>query len=175
MAPTDPRAAARAEELREIIRHHDYLYYVLDRPEIPDQEYDRLFRELVELEERFPELRTPDSPTQRVGGAPLPLFDSVRHRHPMLSLGNAFEPEEVVAFDRRVRALLGGDAVVEYVVEPKIDGLSVSLTYEGGIFVRGATRGDGEVGEDVTVNLKTVRSIPLRLRESSPHPGLLEC
>ncbi|NPV69436.1 MAG: NAD-dependent DNA ligase LigA [Firmicutes bacterium] len=160
-------AAERADELRDQIRHHDYLYYVLDRPEIPDCEYDRLYRELLEIEELFPELRTPDSPTQRVGGEPLPAFNQVRHRFPMLSLSNAYSADEIRAFDRRVRSLLAetvADATVEYVVEPKIDGLSVSLVYENGVFVQGATRGDGETGEDVTENLKTIRSIPLRLR-----------
>ncbi|MGE5484169.1 MAG: NAD-dependent DNA ligase LigA [Ignavibacteriales bacterium] len=168
-------AAARAAELRDLIRHHDHLYYVLDRPEISDREYDRLFRELVEIEERFPGLRTPDSPTQRVGGAPLPVFTSVRHRYPMLSLSNAFEAEEIRAFDRRVRGILGAGAAVEYVVEPKIDGLSVSLIYQDGLFVQGATRGDGETGEDVTENLRTIRSIPLRLRPASRRPARLEC
>jgi len=178
-------AARRVDELKRLIRHHDHLYYVLDRPEIDDSEYDRLYRELVDLEERYPRLRTPDSPTQRVGGAPLPAFANVRHRFPMLSLNNAYGAEELRAFDRRVRSAVG--AAVEYIVEPKIDGLSVSLVYEDGVFVRGATRGDGEVGEDVTENLRTVRSIPLRLswkadggtgdRQGLPDdiPRVLEC
>ncbi len=168
-------AAKRAADLRDLIRRHDYLYYVLDRPEISDREYDMLFRELVRIEERFPGLRTQDSPTQRVGGAPLPVFQSVRHRYPMRSLGNAFEAEEIRAFDRRVRGILGESSAVEYVVEPKIDGLSVSLVYQDGVFVQGATRGDGETGEDVTENLRTIRSIPLRLRPEGGRPARMEC
>ncbi|HHY38574.1 MAG TPA: NAD-dependent DNA ligase LigA [Clostridia bacterium] len=163
-------AAERAQKLREEIRRHDYLYYVLDAPIISDAEYDRLVRELLELERQHPDLVTPDSPTQRVGGEPSPYFGTVEHGIPMLSLANAFDLEELRDFDRRVRAaVLGIDdpdvrsAEVEYVVEPKIDGLSVALLYENGVFVRGATRGDGFTGEDITKNLKTVRSIPLRL------------
>lgn len=157
----DPKE--RIEQLRETIRHHDYRYYVLDDPEISDAEYDALMRELVRLEAEHPELITPDSPTQRVGGRPLEVFGQVVHRVPALSLGNAFGPEELKDFDRRVRGLVPGEPV-EYVVEPKIDGLSVILTYREGILVQGATRGDGEVGEDVTENIKTIRSIPLRLK-----------
>jgi len=154
-------ARKRVEELRKEIRKHDYYYYVLDSPIITDAEYDALVRELVELEKQFPELVTPDSPTQRVGGEPLPEFQSVEHPVPLLSLANAFEPEELRDFDRRVRQLAGTD--VDYVVEPKIDGLSVALTYENGIFVQGATRGDGYTGEDVTENLKMIRILPLVL------------
>ncbi|ADU50411.1 DNA ligase, NAD-dependent [Thermaerobacter marianensis DSM 12885] len=156
-------ARARAEALREQIRHHDYLYYVLDRPEIDDAAYDALMRELRELEARFPEIVTPDSPTQRVGGKPAAPFARVEHAEPMLSLDNAFSREELEAFDQRVRRAVGGD--VAYVAELKIDGLSIALTYEEGRFVRGATRGDGEAGEDVTANLRTIRSLPLRLRD----------
>jgi len=156
-------ARQKIEELRERIRHHDYLYYVLDRPEISDAEYDILMRRLQELETAFPELITPDSPTQRVGGGVLAEFGKVQHRFPMLSLANAYSEDDLRAFDRRVRSLLPGEPV-EYVVELKIDGLSIGLEYREGLFVRGATRGDGEVGEDVTENIKTVRSIPLRLR-----------
>lgn len=158
---TDERLKREIEELRRQIRHHDYLYYVLDRPEISDEEYDGLMRRLERLEREHPELITPDSPTQRVGGVPLSSFGEVRHGVPMLSLANVFSSGELREFDRRVRSLLDED--VSYVVEPKIDGLSISLVYEGGRFVRGATRGDGETGEDVTMNLRTVRSIPLRL------------
>ncbi|AFV11121.1 DNA ligase LigA [Thermacetogenium phaeum DSM 12270] len=154
-------ARKRAEELRREIRKHDYHYYVLDNPLITDQEYDSLMRELVELERRYPELVTPDSPTQRVGGAPLKQFRSVRHSTPLLSLGNAFDAGELRDFDRRVRQLVG--EAVDYVVEPKIDGLTVVLTYENGNFVLGATRGDGLTGEDITENLRTVRLLPLRL------------
>ena len=153
---------ARAERLRQELEHHNRLYYVLDDPEIDDAEYDRLFRELVELEQEHEELRRPDSPTQRVGAAPLPEFAEVRHRAPMLSLANAFEEEEVRAFDKRVREALGVESV-EYAAEPKFDGLAISLSYRHGVFVQGATRGDGATGEDVTPNLRTVRAIPLRL------------
>ena len=155
-------AAHRAEALRKALAHHNYRYYALDDPEISDAEYDRLFRELQDLERDHPELATPDSPTQRVGSAPLPEFSEVRHRAPMLSLGNAFEDEEVEAFDRRVREALGVEEV-EYTAEPKFDGLAISLAYRRGEFVLGATRGDGATGEDVTPNLRTVRAIPLRL------------
>ncbi|MFZ5511530.1 MAG: NAD-dependent DNA ligase LigA [Pseudomonadota bacterium] len=154
---------AKVRALREEIERHNYNYYVLDAPTIPDAEYDRLFRELQALEAQHPELVTPDSPTQRVGAPPLPEFRAVTHRVPMLSLANAFEDEDVAAFDRRVREGLGQDRI-DYAVEPKFDGLAISLTYEDGRFVLGATRGDGYTGEDVTANLRTVRSIPLRLR-----------
>ncbi len=159
---TRPRAAARARELRGLIEHHNRLYYVEDRPEITDAEYDALFRELDALEQAHPELRTPDSPTQRVGGAPLAQFAEVRHRTPMLSINNAFEEEEVVAFDRRAREALGAESI-EYAADPKFDGLAISLVYRQGVFVQGATRGDGATGEDVTPNLRTVRSIPLAI------------
>jgi len=156
------KASERARQLRRDLEHHNHRYYVLDDPEIPDAAYDMLFRELQALEEAHPELRANDSPTQRVGAAPLPAFDEVRHRSPMLSLGNAFEDDEVRAFDRRVRDALGVEEV-EYAVEPKFDGLAISLAYRKGVFVQGATRGDGTTGEDVTPNLRTVRAVPLRL------------
>lgn len=159
----DPRE--RIEQLRENIRHHDYQYYVLDNPEVSDAEYDALMRDLIRLESKYPGLVTPDSPTQRVGGQPLDVFGQVIHRVPALSLGNAFGSDELRDFDRRVRGRVPGEPV-EYVAEPKIDGLSVILTYRGGILVQGATRGDGEVGEDVTENIRTIRSIPLRLKET---------
>jgi len=152
----------RAEELRRQIEHHNYQYYALDNPEIPDADYDALFRELGALEEKFAELRREDSPTARVGAAPLPEFAEVQHRAPMLSLGNAFDEEEVRAFDRRVREVLDVEEV-QYAAEPKFDGLAISLAYRNGIFAQGATRGDGATGEDVTPNLRTVRAIPLRL------------
>ncbi len=152
----------RVDWLRREIERHNRLYYALDRPEIPDVEYDRLFRELVELEQRHKELASPDSPTQRVGAEPLIEFAEVKHRTPMLSLNNAFDVDEVHAFDRRVREALGQD-IVDYAVEPKFDGLAISLTYYGGAFVQGATRGDGSAGEDVTPNLRTVRTLPPRL------------
>lgn len=156
-------AASRAAQLRAEIERHNHAYYVLDAPTIPDAEYDRLFRELQELEAAHPELKTPDSPTQRVGGAPLPEFRQVRHGVPMLSLNNAFTPEEATAFDRRCREALGKERI-DYACEPKFDGLAITLHYESGLFVRGATRGDGFVGEDVTQNLRTVKNIPLRLK-----------
>jgi DNA ligase (NAD+) len=166
--PVTREDRARYEKLRREVEHHAYLYYVLDRPEIGDAEYDRLLRELQELEERHPELRTPDSPTQRVGGEPLKEFAQVRHLQPMLSLANARNIEELLAWDRRNRRLLEADGLADvplrYVTEPKIDGLAISLTYENGYFTRGATRGNGTVGEDVTVNLRTIHAVPLRLR-----------
>jgi DNA ligase (NAD+) len=160
------QARERAEELRREIERHNDLYYVRDQPEITDAEFDRLFAELVQLEARFPELASPDSPTQRVGAAPLPQFADVSHRTPMLSLSNAFEEDEVRAFDRRLREALETDAV-EYAMEPKFDGLAISLCYRDGVFMQGATRGDGSTGEDVTPNLRTVRSIPLRLQRAA--------
>jgi len=164
---------ARARELREALARHNHLYYVLDRPEITDAEYDALFRELVALEREHPALATPDSPTQRVGAPPLTAFAAVRHRAPMLSLGNAFSDEEVLAFDRRVRQGVESDDV-EYAAEPKFDGLAVSLLYRDAMFVQGATRGDGTTGEDVTQNLRTVRSIPLRLEHAAAAGETLE-
>lgn len=150
----------RARQLRAAIERHNRLYYVEDAPEITDAEYDVLFRELQALEAEHPELRSADSPTQRVGGAPLADFAEVQHRTPMLSISNAFEEENVRAFDRRVCQALGAERV-EYATEPKLDGLAVSLVYRDGAFAQGATRGDGTTGEDVTANLRTVRSIPL--------------
>src|SRR5512134_339833 len=162
----------RAQKLREEIELHNYRYYVLDAPTIPDSEFDRLFRELQDLEAQHPELATPDSPTRRVGAKPLDEFPAVAHFTPMLSLNNAFAEEEVAAFDRRVREGLGVEQV-EYAVEPKFDGLAVGLTFENGVFIRGATRGDGYTGEDVTQNLRTIKAIPLRLPAARP-PRLLE-
>ncbi|WP_183248930.1 NAD-dependent DNA ligase LigA [Anoxybacillus tengchongensis] len=149
-------------ELREQIEKHNYAYYVLDQPSISDAEYDELMRRLMELEEQYPQYKTPDSPSQRVGGAPLEAFKKVTHRVPMLSLSNAFNEGDLRDFDRRVRQEVGD---VRYVCELKIDGLAVSLRYEDGYFVQGATRGDGTTGEDITENLKTIRSLPLRLRK----------
>lgn len=163
MALDRQEAEKRIEELRREIEEHNYRYYVLDDPVITDAEYDRLMRELIALEEAFPDLITPDSPTQRVGGEPLPFFEKVEHSVPMLSLGNAFSEEDLKEFDRRIRRTAGVDRV-RYVCELKIDGLAVSLRYENGVFVQGATRGDGQTGEDITQNLKTIRSLPLRLR-----------
>jgi DNA ligase (NAD+) len=165
-------AAHRIEALRREIDHHNYRYYVLDEPEISDLEYDRLFRELKDLEERFPECQDPNSPTQRVGAEPVEGFGKVRHLAPMLSLGNAFDAEELRSFHRRISSLIG-DAAVEYVTEFKIDGLAVALTYDQGRLTRGATRGNGQVGEDVTSNLRTIRAIPLRMQTDDP-PRLIE-
>ncbi|MBX9905212.1 MAG: NAD-dependent DNA ligase LigA [Burkholderiales bacterium] len=162
----------RVARLRREIEQHNHRYYVLDTPSIADAEYDRLFRELQSLEAAHPELISTDSPTQRVGAAPLAEFAPAPHRQPMLSLNNAFATDEVEAFDRRVREALGREDI-EYAVEPKFDGLAISLIYENGRFVRGATRGDGYTGEDVTVNLRTIRSIPLQLTQS-PAPQSLE-
>lgn len=160
-------ARQRIEELRREIAYHDYRYYVLDSPVITDAEYDELVRELERLEAEFPQFITPDSPTQRVGGRPLEGFATVRHPVPLLSLTNVFNDREFLDFTRRVQSLLPGEDV-EYVVEEKYDGLSVALHYENGVFVRGATRGDGEVGEDVTANLRTIRTVPLRLLGDPP-------
>ncbi|MSQ63477.1 MAG: NAD-dependent DNA ligase LigA [Betaproteobacteria bacterium] len=162
---TPEQVRERAERLRKELEHHNHRYYVLDDPEINDAEYDRLFRELVQLEQEHQELRRPDSPTQRVGAPPLPEFAEVRHRASMLSLSNAFGEDEVRAFDKRVREALDVESV-EYAAEPKFDGLAISLSYRKGIFVQGATRGDGATGEDVTPNLRTVRAIPLRLPQA---------
>jgi len=162
----------RAAELRGRIEHHNHRYYVLDEPEIGDDEYDALLNELRDLDAEHPELRTPDSPTQRVGGKPLDRFHPVEHLQPMLSLANARDEEELRAWDARVRKLAGDDAdAITYGTEPKIDGLAISLVYEDGLFVRGATRGDGEIGEDVTQNLRTIKEIPLRIDDA---PALLE-
>ena len=166
------KARMRVEALRRDIETHNYRYYVLDAPTIPDAEYDELFRELVELETAYPELASADSPTRRVGGAPLEEFPQVTHRTPMLSLNNALTEEDAAGFDRRVREALGKDEV-EYAMEPKFDGLAISLLYDRGRLVQGATRGDGYTGEDVTANLRTVRSIPLKLRGARP-PALVE-
>lgn len=162
---TVQEAERRLEELRAEIRKHDRLYYELDAPVISDAEYDELMRELIAIEEAYPELVTPESPSQRVGGAVGEGFATITHRSPMLSLANAFSADDLRAFDERVRRTLGVD-VVEYVAELKIDGLAVSLTYEGGRFLHGATRGDGQQGEDITANLRTLRSIPLQLERN---------
>lgn len=165
--------AARIAELRKDIEYHNYRYYVEDDPVIGDEEYDRMFRELRELEREHPELASPDSPTQRVGAEPQERFQKVEHLRPMLSLANAFDEEELHAFDRRIRNLL--DVVeVDFVTELKIDGNAVALTYEDGVLVRGATRGNGLVGEDVTANLRTIHAIPLRLMPQGAMPRRLE-
>jgi DNA ligase (NAD+) len=167
------RAAAklRVEELRELVNHHRYRYHVLDAPEVADAEYDRLIRELQGLEETFPELITPDSPTQTVGGQRAELFAPVEHRAPMLSLDNAFSPEELEAWATRVERVVGTHS--QFHCELKIDGVAVALTYERGVLVQGATRGDGRVGEDITANVRTIRDVPRELGVARP-PGLLE-
>lgn len=174
----DERAAdlAEAEKLRREIRHNEYLYYVLDAPEITDAEYDRMMVRLRELEARYPDSIPADSPTQRVGGRASSQFTEVRHLEPLLSLGNVFSAEELSAFDERVRSGLPAGSKVEYVMEPKIDGLACSLIYENGKLVRAATRGDGVVGENVTANVRTIRSIPLTLKvpEGEAVPELLD-
>jgi len=162
----------KIQELIEKISTFDYQYYVLDNPSISDFEYDKIFRSLVDLENENPELIRPDSPSQRVGGKALDAFESVIHRQAMLSLNNAFDEDELIAFDKRIKDDIGIDEV-EYAVEPKFDGLAITLTYENGIFVQGATRGDGYTGENVTHNLKTIRSIPTKLNYIHP-PKLLE-
>ncbi|MFT9848852.1 NAD-dependent DNA ligase LigA [Aneurinibacillus sp. REN35] len=158
-------AIQRVEELREIIERHNYLYHVKDEPQISDHDYDRLMQELIQLEGEFPELLTPDSPTQRVGGTPLESFRKVEHSIPMLSLGNAFDEQGLRDFDRRVKQGLGVEGPIRYMCELKIDGLAISLRYENGRLVRGATRGDGRVGEEITQNLRTIRSLPVTLKK----------
>ncbi len=158
-------AAAEVSKLRAELEKHNYLYYVLDRPEISDSEYDAKLRRLSEIEASHPELADPSSPTQRVGAAPSERFGKVRHTVPMLSLDNAMSREEVEEFEARIRRFLSHTGPIEYVAEHKFDGVAVELVYENGAFVQGSTRGDGTTGEDVTANLKTVRSIPLRLRD----------
>jgi DNA ligase (NAD+) len=165
----------RVETLREEIGYHNYRYYVLDQPEITDAEYDRLISELQRLEEQYPEFRSPNSPTQRVGAPPLESFEIVRHSIPMLSLANAFSEPEARVFDKRVKKFLGSQDEIDYVAEPKLDGLAVELVYEKGQFIVGSTRGDGVNGENITRNLRTVRTIPLQLvRKGIPIPERLE-
>ena len=161
-------AAAQAAELRRQLAHHDYRYYVLDDPQVPDAEYDRLMRELRALEAAHPELITPDSPTQRVAGAPSAAFGEVVHRVPMLSLDNAFTEEDVAAFDRRIHERLGVSGDLQYVAEPKLDGLAVTVIYRDGLLEQAATRGDGVTGEDVTANVRTIRAVPQRLQGAAP-------
>jgi len=172
-----PQVRARVEELRRLVNYHNYRYYVLDQPEVSDAEYDRLLVELVRLEGEYPSLQTPDSPTQRVGAEPLEAFGTVRHLTPMLSLANAFGTQELAAFDQRIKRMLDlpPQELIDYVVELKVDGLGVSLLYQGGLLSRGATRGDGISGEEVTQNLRTIHSIPLRfLGEPGRWPQLVE-
>ena len=168
----DDNAYQHIVELRTLISRYDYEYYALDAPSVPDSEYDRIYRELQNLETQYPELMTADSPTQRVSGSAINAFNSITHRQAMLSLNNVFEDNELEAFDKRIREALGQQNIA-YAVEPKFDGLAITLTYENGIFTQGATRGDGYTGEDVTHNLRTLRGIPMRLSCENP-PELLE-
>lgn len=163
----------RHEELKKIISEHDYNYHVLDKPMISDFDYDQLYSELLEIEKHTAGLDLSDSPSQRVGGAPLGAFEKVAHRRPMLSLANSYSPEDIIEFDERVRKFLKTEKTIEYFAEPKFDGLSMELVYENGSLVRAITRGDGTTGEDVTQNIKTIKSIPLKLKTSHP-PQLLE-
>jgi DNA ligase (NAD+) len=177
MAPGDipQEVQARVKELREQINYHNYRYYVLDSPVVSDAEFDRLLKELTRLEEQYPELLTPDSPSQRVGAAPLEKFESVRHRQPMLSLENAFSETEAREFDERLKRFLRAGEDFHYVMEPKMDGTAIELVYERGRFMVGSTRGDGIRGENVTQNLKTIHTIPLQvLTREEPAPELLE-
>ncbi|WP_257350742.1 NAD-dependent DNA ligase LigA [Pseudalkalibacillus decolorationis] len=161
---SEAHVKTQIEDLKTLLNQYNYEYHVLDKPSVPDAEYDQKLHELIKLEQEHPDLRTDDSPTQRIGGEPIEGFEKVQHRAPMLSLGNAFNEQDLRDFDRRVRQGVGGD--IHYVCELKIDGLAVSLLYEEGRFVRGATRGDGTTGEDITNNLKTIRSIPLQLNQN---------
>lgn len=163
----------RHSELKKLISHHDDLYHAQDKPEISDYEYDQLFTELLELEKNNPLLDTSDSPSHRVGGLAIEQFQKVRHRMPMLSLANSYSPEDIVDFDRRVKKFLRSENAVEYFAEVKLDGLSMELVYENGFLIRALTRGDGLVGEDVTHNIKTIKTIPLKLKTKNP-PSLLE-
>ncbi|MGL4465877.1 MAG: DNA ligase LigA-related protein, partial [Plesiomonas shigelloides] len=158
--------------LRAELRHHEYLYYVLDQPSVPDAEYDRLMQQLRALEEAHPELITADSPTQRVGGKALTGFAQVQHEVPMLSLDNAFNAEDFLAFQKRVTDRLGDATALTYSCEPKLDGLAVSILYVDGVLTQAATRGDGTTGEDITANVRTIRNVPLRL--SGDYPPRLE-
>ena len=173
MTKASPDVISRAGELRDIITEYNYQYYVLDDPRVPDAEYDRLFRELQGLEAQYPDIVTPDTPTRRVGASVETTFEEVVHRIPMLSLDNAFSDEELRDFDRRVRDRLKTEDDIEYVCEPKLDGLAVSLHYESGVLTRAATRGDGYTGEDITANIRTIPSVPLKLRGDNV-PELVE-
>ncbi|MBA2725766.1 MAG: NAD-dependent DNA ligase LigA, partial [Actinobacteria bacterium] len=167
MAQSEKEARRRAERLKTEIDHHSYRYHVLDEPEVADVEYDAMYRELLEIEDAFPELVTPDSPTQRVGAPPSDLFAPVPHRSPMMSLDNVFSLEELQAWGQRAERGLGSTPDA-FVCELKMDGVAVNLIYEDGVFVKGATRGDGRVGEDITGNLRTVKAVPLKLRGKPP-------
>src|SRR5436190_3937593 len=166
-------ATSRHSQLVEEIRGHDHAYYVMAQPSITDQQYDRLYRELIDLETQFPKLVTPDSPTRRVGGQPLKAFKPVQHLQPMLSLDNTYSQQELREFVNRVQRLLP-DEKLDWMVEPKVDGLAINLRYEKGLFTCGATRGDGTTGDDITPNLRTIRSIPTKLHSKGDAPALFE-
>jgi DNA ligase (NAD+) len=166
--PADKSTQTEIERLRQELQQHNYQYHVLDEPLITDQAYDRLFRRLQQLEQEFPELLSPDSPTQRVGSEPASQFETVKHEVAMLSLDNAFDDDEMLAFDRRLRERLEQESSLAYCAEPKLDGLAVSLLYEGGKLVRAATRGDGRSGENITANVRTIKSVPLKLQGAKP-------
>nr|HQV22537.1 NAD-dependent DNA ligase LigA [Agitococcus sp.] len=171
--PVSSDVIAQLAQLKEKIRHHNHLYYVLDNPQISDAEYDNLFRQLQQIEHDYPSLMTEDSPTQGVGGQALDAFNNITHSVPMLSLGNVFSHQELLDFERKVKERLETNHEIEYCAELKLDGLAISLIYENGIFIQGATRGDGVTGEDITHNLKTIRNLPLKLNTNHP-PALLE-
>lgn len=175
MAENPEQVLTEYEQLKDELNQHNHRYYVLDDPSIPDSEYDRLMRRLQEIEQQFPQLVSDDSPSQRVGGEALQAFTQVTHAVAMLSLENAFNEEELEAFDKRIkdRLNLKEEQQIEYACEPKLDGVAVSLLYENGLLVRGATRGDGKVGEDITANVRTINSIPLKL-SGQGIPELLE-
>ena len=168
-----PQVINQANHLREQLRHHNHLYYVLDSPQINDAQYDELFQQLTQLEQQYPELQSPDSPTQRVGGQALLAFNTLNHKIPMLSLGNVFNNQELIDFERKLKERSESSTPIEYCAELKLDGLAISLIYENGIFKQGATRGDGITGEDISHNLKTIRNLPLQLNTQNP-PLLLE-
>ncbi|MDQ7838333.1 MAG: NAD-dependent DNA ligase LigA [Thermodesulfobacteriota bacterium] len=174
MEKTTKEIEQRIKKLREDIHYHNYCYYVLDSPVISDAEYDRLMRELIELEDKYPHLITPDSPTQRVGAAPLEKFGTVRHALPMLSLENAFDEAEAREFEQRIKRFLRMDGLIDYVAEPKMDGLAIEIVYEDGLLSTASTRGDGVTGEDVTQNVRTIKSIPLRLQRGESIPRRIE-
>ena len=161
--------------LRSALHRHNYRYYVLDDPEISDAEYDRLMQELIRLEEQYPQLRRPDSPTARVGAPPLEKFDTVAHSIPMLSLDNGFSDDDILEFDQRVRRNLGDANMIRYTAEPKMDGVAVELIYEDGKLVTAATRGDGQTGEVITDNVKTIQTVPLVMQSNSTIPSPVRC
>ncbi|KAB2832433.1 MAG: NAD-dependent DNA ligase LigA, partial [Candidatus Dadabacteria bacterium] len=174
MKLTKKEARKKIEKLSRELEYHNYLYYVKNAPEISDYEFDSMLNELKDLEAEYPDLVKPDSPTQRVGGWVAEGFASVSHIAPMMSIDNISNIDGAYEFDKRVKRLLGTDGDIEYVAEPKFDGVSASLTYDGGFLTKGATRGNGLVGEDVTNNLKTIKTIPLKLKGKKGIPGLIE-